>query len=151
MFQVPAHLENSFWCFLPTPFRTFPASSLDLLARNTRTMRFEQKLVKPTNLFVDWRCNFQFNICQRGKKQDLTEGQQRPTEIRCLDLWCDCEANGWTILTASELMCRKCYVTSLHLGKGAEKRANIYDWVSPAVLVLSKHWILYLEINEAVI
>ena len=51
MFQVPAHLENSSWCFLPTPFRTFPASSLDLSARNTRTMRFEQKLVKPTNLF----------------------------------------------------------------------------------------------------
>ena len=51
MFQVPAHLGNSSWCFLPTPFHTFPASSLALSARNTRTMRFEQKLVKPTNLF----------------------------------------------------------------------------------------------------
>ena len=68
-----------------------------------------------------------------GKKQDLTEGQPRPTEIRCLDLWY--EANGWTILTDSELMCRKlllCNVTSLVEGcREKGKRAFMTEFHRP--------------------
>ena len=136
------------WCFrFQHIWKTRPGVSFRHLSIHSRRLPWLCRLEihgpwdSSKNLgLVDWQCNFQFNICQWGKSRTWLRTNNDPQKYDVLI--CGVKQMGgryWLIV--NWCVDNDCYVTSLHLGMGAEKRANIYDWVSPAILVLWKHWL----------